>query len=238
MNWVEKFIEMYGTSSAETKWLRAGNFETPQEAWDACGRGDWMLCLLGQTGSLSNYAAVTVACRIVRQVSGGSAVWSLLADPILREAVSTAESWLAGNASLSEVQAAAAGAVAVAAALEVAAAVGEAASEVAAAALDLLVEKAWTTDTPTSPSEEQARAEAWKAADTAALEAAAKSAALSATAWAAGCAARTAKSATHVASVIWVAGSAVEVGAAGAAARQEIADIIRQEFSECPFPVK
>jgi len=235
MNWVEKLIEMYDACPKAAGWLRAGEFASPQEAWDDCGRGDWMLCLLGQTGTLNNNTAVEISCRIVRQVSGGNAVWGLLSNPILREAVNTAGAWLAGKASLEAVQAAAAAAAAVAAALEEEAAEAEEASELAAADLAMLVEKAWTTDKPASPSEEQSRAEAWKTADSAETAASANAITLRAAAWAAGCAARTAESATHVASVIWVAGSAAEVGAAGAAARQEIADIVRQEFSVCPF---
>jgi len=235
MNWVEEFIEMYDTCPKAAGWLRAGEFASPQEAWVDCGRGDWMLCLLGQTGTLNNNTAVEISCRIVRGVSGGNAVWGLLADPVSREAVETAESWLAGVATLAEVQAAGAAASEVAAALVEAAEAGEAASEVAATALALLVEQAWT-ETWASPSEERAWAVLWAAADTAATLAAAKAATLSSEAWAAGCAARTAESATHVTSAVWVAGSAAEIGAAGETARQEIADIVRQEFPECPFP--
>jgi len=235
MNWVKEFIEMYDTCPKAAGWLRAGEFASPQEAWNACERGDWMLCLLGQSRALNKNVAVKIAYRITKEVSGGNAVWGLLADPILREAVETAEKWRVGDATLAELAAAGEAAGAVAAALEASAAEAEAESEVASEALALLVEKAWT-DTPTSPSEEQARAEAWAAADTAATLAAAKAATLSSEAWAAGCAARTAESATHVTSAVWVAGSAAEIGAAGETARQEIADIVRQEFPECPFP--
>ena len=41
---------------------------TPQQAWDACPRADWMLWLVGRSKNPDKVAIVRVACAIARTV--------------------------------------------------------------------------------------------------------------------------------------------------------------------------
>jgi len=85
----------------------AGRFDTLQDAWNACERGDWMLWLVGklsgEPGSDSRKKLVGVACQCARtalqHVPAG--------EDRPRIAIETAEKYVQGGATLDEVRAAA-----------------------------------------------------------------------------------------------------------------------------------
>jgi hypothetical protein len=136
----------------------ASRYDTLDDAWLACERGDWMLWYASRVGA-DHVMIVRAACACAR-----------LALPHLpdgedrpRLAVETTEAWCAGRATLDEVRAAGAAAWAAAGA---AARAAEAAAGAAAWAA------AWAAEAAARAAEAAARAAAWAA------EAAARAAAL------------------------------------------------------------
>jgi hypothetical protein len=115
MSWTDKLVEM--DACEEAVWWARG-YASPQAAWAACERGDWMLWLAGRLAGEPHSAArkrlVLAACACVRlaleYVPRGEA------RP--RTAVETAERWARdeGGVTLQDVRAAAAAAYAAAAA--------------------------------------------------------------------------------------------------------------------------
>jgi len=81
-----------------------GKFETLQEAWNKCERGDWMLWLLGKMSggprSKSRKEVVLIACQCARlslkYVPKGEK------RPLI--AIETAEKWVKGEATLQQVR--------------------------------------------------------------------------------------------------------------------------------------
>ena len=102
--WV-KPIEQLGACSYALVW--AEKFDSLDEAWAKCGRGDWMLWLTGRLfdkqGSPEHKALVFAACQCARlalpYVSQG--------EERPRLAIEAAEAWTRGEATLAEVRKAA-----------------------------------------------------------------------------------------------------------------------------------
>ena len=130
---------------------------TPQEAWDNCERGDWMLWYIGKlAGSPSTESRkklVLCACECARLALKHVPV----GEEHPRIALETAEAWARGNASLKEVQAAAKAAWAAAGAAGAAWAAAEAAALAAAKA-------AWAAETAAETVSFVAETAAWAAA--------------------------------------------------------------------------
>ena len=128
---IKKLKELHACREA-VEW--AGQFDTKQEAWDKCVRGDWMLWLLGKlsgdSDSDSRKELVTIACKCARlalkYVPEGEK------RPL--KAIQTAEKWTHGKATLQQVRDAAYDAAAAAAAYDAAAYAAAAAAYAAAAA--------------------------------------------------------------------------------------------------------
>ena len=82
----------------------ASQFETIQEAWDNCERGDWMLWLLGkQVGSprsKSRKELVLIACKCARL----SLKYVPKYEKRPLKAIQTAEKWVRGEATLQQVR--------------------------------------------------------------------------------------------------------------------------------------
>ena len=89
--WVDDDLVALGTCGDALDWARG--YDTAQEAWDACERGDWMLWLLGMLAgppeSDSRRKLVLAACACARlslpHVQAG--------EDRPRHAIETAESW-------------------------------------------------------------------------------------------------------------------------------------------------
>lgn len=115
------------------EWLKEGDYETPQAAWDACTRSDWMLWLLGKLsgkpGSAKRRKFVLCTCECVRfmlkYVPAGE-------ERPLR-AIEVAENWAQGKATIEDVRAAANAAYAAAYAANAAYAAANAADDAAGA---------------------------------------------------------------------------------------------------------
>ena len=95
----QQILRFLSACSESEEW--AGS-RTPQEAWEACPRGDWLLWLAGKL-EIDRKLLVLAACDCAR-----------LALPFVPEgeqrplkAIETAEAWTRGEASLEEVKAAA-----------------------------------------------------------------------------------------------------------------------------------
>ena len=104
-----KLLKKLRACSDAVKW--AEQFNTPQEAWDKCERGDWMLWLAGkQVGSprtKSRKKLVLTACACARLTLP---IWDKYnkKDKRVRQAVIAAEKWAKGQGvSLQEVRLAA-----------------------------------------------------------------------------------------------------------------------------------
>jgi len=201
MNWIEEFIKEYDVCPKAATLLRAGGFVSPQNAWTEWQDGEQMLWLLSKLDALTPEQSALISCLIVRKISG---VWRLLSEDS-RAAVVATEKWLAGNASLAEVQAAMVAAAWCASAVDASADEDwqSRASKVwAARAVSALVA---VDETPLA--EEAAEAVAVAASVMSAVEAM----------WAP------------------VSVSAVEAMAMAEAARREIAEIVREVMPVCPF---
>lgn len=101
MTWIDR-IEAMGACSDSLLWLRSlPPGTTPQQAWDACERPDWMLWVAGKT--LDRSKVVLIACAVARTtlhlVPEG--------EDRPRIAVETAEAWARGEATIDEVMGAA-----------------------------------------------------------------------------------------------------------------------------------
>jgi len=83
--------------SGAVRWM--DHYETPQEAWDACERGDWMLWLMGHKSDrkLSVRAACGCARLSLKYAKGSEAL----------NAIEAAEGWCEGKVTQHEVKIAA-----------------------------------------------------------------------------------------------------------------------------------
>jgi hypothetical protein len=166
-----------GACSDAIRW--ASRYDTLDDAWRKCKRGDWMLWYASRVGA-DHVMIVRAACACAR-----------LALPHLpdgedrpRLAVETTEAWCAGRATLDEVRAAGAAAWAAAraavAAAGAAARAAEAAAGAAAWAAARAAEYAAGVAAWAAEAADAARAAAWaaEAADAAGAAGAAESAAL------------------------------------------------------------
>jgi hypothetical protein len=72
---------------------------TPQQAWDACARGDWMLWLLGMRGP-DRRALILCTCEIARQALNHVPVGEV--RPL--RAIEMAEAWARGEATIQRVR--------------------------------------------------------------------------------------------------------------------------------------
>lgn len=106
------------------KWCK--QFKTPAAAWKACQKPEWMLWALDALGIKDDQKSRLFACWCVRQV------WNLLTDERSKKAVEVAELFVAGKATIQELDAARAAASA--AAWAAARAAGDAAGDAARAA--------------------------------------------------------------------------------------------------------
>jgi hypothetical protein len=83
------------------KWAESGKFQSMQEAWDACERGDWMLWLAAKRcrkrGSKAHRHLVLAACECARQ----SLKFVPKGDDRPFAAIETAEKWASGDESVS-----------------------------------------------------------------------------------------------------------------------------------------
>jgi len=92
----DKIKSIYPCSGA-VRWM--DHYETPQEAWDACERGDWMLWLMGHKSDrkLSVRAACGCARLSLKYAKGSEAL----------NAIEAAEGWCEGKVTQHEVKIAA-----------------------------------------------------------------------------------------------------------------------------------
>jgi hypothetical protein len=71
MKWLEE-LEKLGTCKEALDWAKAGKFKTLKQAWEKCGRGDWMLWLWSkhpnQVTPAIHRKMVLCACEIARTV--------------------------------------------------------------------------------------------------------------------------------------------------------------------------
>lgn len=118
MNYIKELRKL-GACKDALEWCKS--YPTPQAAWDACERGNWMLFLLGRLAggprSKSRKKLVLAACKCARLalrfVEQG--------ETRPRRAIVIAERWAKGRATLAEVMEASKAAFAAFAAAEVSA---------------------------------------------------------------------------------------------------------------------
>ena len=75
-------------------------FDSPQAAWDACERGDWMLWVIGKFVGKSRKKLVRVTCKCARLT------WKWMPKEG-KSAIRTAEKWTKGETTIKEVRTAA-----------------------------------------------------------------------------------------------------------------------------------
>ena len=131
---IYEFIERYRPCDSACAWLRTlPTGSTMRDAWLACQDPAWMAWCVGKVGTKRDRVVAGVALVRRTPVGDGRVVFDLLTDPRSRDAILTAERWVAGEATdedlAADAEAAAAGAAARAAAARAAAAwaAGEAA---------------------------------------------------------------------------------------------------------------
>ena len=85
-------LKRMGACESAVEW--ADQFDTLQEAWDSCERGDWMLWLLGKLSgppqSKSRKKLVFTSCKCARLA------WPYVQEenrPVVKRCLETAESW-------------------------------------------------------------------------------------------------------------------------------------------------
>jgi len=110
---IKKLKELHSCSSAIV-WVK--DQTNPQQAWDTCEKGDWMLWLLGKLSggprSKSRKLLVLTACECARL----SLKYVPKGEGRPLKAIETAEAWTKGKATLEQVRNAAYAAAAAAAA--------------------------------------------------------------------------------------------------------------------------
>jgi len=103
-HWTDALLKLDACADA-VKWAK--DFDTPDAAWRACRRGDWMLWLAGtmagKPGSKRRKTLVLAACGCARLVRKHI----LKREDRPRLAIETAERWTRGEATLLEVRKAA-----------------------------------------------------------------------------------------------------------------------------------
>jgi hypothetical protein len=103
--------------------------ESPQQAWDACERGDWMLWLLGKHNA-DRKTLVLAACRCARL----ALKYVPKGEERPLQAIETAEKWARGVATIEEVRRDASTASAATSAADAAACAARAAADASSAA--------------------------------------------------------------------------------------------------------
>lgn len=102
MNYIDRIISLDACRDA-VGWLHEANHPTPEAAWAACPRADWMLWLLSLSGA-DRKKLVFCTCDIAET--------ALIHVPVGADqpqtAIETARRWARGEASIEEVQSAAA----------------------------------------------------------------------------------------------------------------------------------
>ena len=83
----------------------ASRFATPEQAWAACERGDWMLWLVGRAG-IEREKLVLVACECARLALPHTS------DERVKKAIEVTEAWARGEVAIEDVRAARQGALA------------------------------------------------------------------------------------------------------------------------------
>jgi len=101
---VEQLMEM-GAYSDAVEWASAGGYKTPEEAWAACDRADWMLWYAERIG-VDHKLCILAACDLARTVL--HVVPEDVDAPSV--AIETTEAWARGEASIDRVRKAAAAA--------------------------------------------------------------------------------------------------------------------------------
>jgi hypothetical protein len=128
-------LSRIGACQVAVEW--AGEYETLQEAWAACDRGDWMLWLcgkmIGKEGWPTHQAIVLAACDCAELVLP-LYEQRYPADPRVRVCLAITRQWAAGNAAIEAVKVAGCAAYAAADAAADAAHAAYAASRVASRA--------------------------------------------------------------------------------------------------------
>lgn len=118
---IYEFIERYRPCDSACAWLRTlPTGSTMRDAWLACQDPAWMAWCVGKVGTKRDRVVAGVALVRRTPVGDGRVVFDLLTDPRSRDAILTAERWVAGEATdedlAADAEAAAAGAAARAAA--------------------------------------------------------------------------------------------------------------------------
>jgi len=103
MNILE-ILQRYNACFDAIKWVKAQT-GTPQQIWESCKRGDWLLWIAARIG-VGRKLVVTAACLCAREVL--PRVTAGEDRPLI--AIETAERWTRGEADIAEVRAAAAAA--------------------------------------------------------------------------------------------------------------------------------
>ena len=143
--WIDKLIRLHACSDA-VSWCRT--YDSLDDAWQSCTRGDWMLWLLGRlsgSGSKARKQLVLTTCECARLAL--SHVKTGEDRPL--KAIETTERWAIGKATIQEVRAAADAAYAAAAYAAAAYAAADVAADVADAAdtADVADAAAYAVDT-------------------------------------------------------------------------------------------
>ncbi len=100
MNWIKK-LRKQGACDKGIDW--ASQFESPQEAWSACERGDWMLWAWGRNcgkrGSKSHRQLVLVCVECAR--SSVKYVKNEEIKKVIQKSLDTTERWARGEKTVS-----------------------------------------------------------------------------------------------------------------------------------------
>jgi hypothetical protein len=162
MNYIDQ-IERMGACLEALDWLRESDHPTPEAAWAACSRADWMLWLLGRGHSIDRQKLVFCTCDIAE-----TALIHIPPDEVRpRTAIETARRWARGEAGKEEVRPTI-GAVTIGAARSADAAVDAAVDAAAYAAYAARAARAAAHDAAAWAADAAVHAAAWAAAWTAA----------------------------------------------------------------------
>jgi hypothetical protein len=221
-----------GACHDAVEWARG--YDTPEAAWAACERGDWMLWICGKLAgppwSDSRKPLVLACCECARL----TLPYVHVGEDRPRSAIETAERWARGEVAQEEVRAATSAAYAAATSAAYAAAAASAYAAYAASAYAASAADAYAADAAAAASADSAAA-AYAAAYAAAASAAAYAAADAAAAAAAYAAADAATyAAAYAAAAAAAAYSAADATAARTTTLRACADIVRQHYPKPP----
>ncbi len=105
MNYIDQIASLWACRDA-VGWLHEANHPTPQAAWNACSRPDWMLWLLGacaNRGIVVNRRGLII---IVADIAGSTLRYVPTDEARPRFAIETIRRWACGEATIKEVKSA------------------------------------------------------------------------------------------------------------------------------------